>query len=58
MHPILVFVAVVAGGELFGIAGPVFAVPFLAVLRVLFDFLRARLRTVPEPRRLPSSPLP
>ena len=45
VHPILVFLAVIAGGELFGMPGIVFAVPMVAVLRVLFDFFRARLRT-------------
>jgi predicted PurR-regulated permease PerM len=44
MHPILVLLAVIAGGELAGLAGVVFAVPALAVFRVLFDFFRVRLR--------------
>ena len=44
MHPILVLLAVIAGGELAGLAGIVFAVPALAVFRVLFDFFRVRLR--------------
>ena len=48
VHPILVLLAVIAGGELAGLAGVVFAVPALAVLRVFFDFLRVRLRTRPE----------
>ncbi|MGH3145159.1 MAG: AI-2E family transporter [Rubrobacter sp.] len=49
VHPILVLLAVIAGGEVAGLAGVVFAVPALAVFRVFFDFLRARLRTRPEP---------
>jgi predicted PurR-regulated permease PerM len=49
VHPILVLLAVIAGGELAGLVGVVFAVPALAVLRVFFDFLRVRLRTRPEP---------
>ena len=44
VHPILVFLAVIAGTEIFGLAGAVFAVPAVAVLRVLFDFFAARLR--------------
>src|SRR5919107_3038699 len=44
VHPILVLLAVIAGGELAGLAGVVFAVPALAVFRVLFDFFRVRLR--------------
>jgi len=49
VHPMLIFFAVVAGGELFGVPGVVLAVPSMAVLRVLYDFLRARVRVVDEP---------
>ena len=45
VHPILVFLAVIVGGGLGGIAGVIVAVPSLAVLRVLFDFFRVRLTT-------------
>ena len=45
VHPILVLLAVIAGGDLAGLAGVVFAVPAVAVLRVFFDFLRVRLKT-------------
>jgi predicted PurR-regulated permease PerM len=44
VHPILVFLAVIAGGQIAGLLGVIFAVPALAVLRVLFDFFRVRLR--------------
>jgi predicted PurR-regulated permease PerM len=50
VHPLLVFLAVVASGQLLGIPGIIFAVPTVAMLRVLFDFFRARVRTVDEPR--------
>ncbi len=45
VHPILVFLAVIVGGGLGGVFGVIVAVPTLAILRVLFDFLRVRLRT-------------
>ncbi len=45
VHPILVFLAVIIGGGLGGILGVIVAVPTLAVLRVLFDFFRVRLKT-------------
>jgi predicted PurR-regulated permease PerM len=45
VHPVLVFLSVVIGGGLAGLVGVLLAVPTLAVLRVLFDFFRARLRT-------------
>jgi predicted PurR-regulated permease PerM len=42
---VLIFLAVIAGGEIAGLLGVIFAVPIVAVLRVLFDFFRVRLRT-------------
>jgi predicted PurR-regulated permease PerM len=45
VHPIIVLLAVIGGGQLAGLAGVVFAVPTLAVFRVFFDFFRARIRT-------------
>lgn len=47
VHPVLVLLAIFAGGEIAGLAGVIFAVPVLAVLRVLVDFFAARLRTAP-----------
>jgi predicted PurR-regulated permease PerM len=44
---VLVFLAVIAGGALAGAMGVLFAVPMLAVLRVLCDFFRVRLRPAP-----------
>ena len=51
VHPILIFLAVIVGGGLGGILGVLIAVPTLAVLKVLFDFLRFRLRTDPADER-------
>jgi predicted PurR-regulated permease PerM len=48
VHPMLVFFAVIAGGALFGMPGVVLAVPAMAVLRVLYDFLRVRVRVADE----------
>lgn len=42
---VIVFLGVIAGAALAGIMGALFAVPVLAVIRVVFDFFRARLRT-------------
>jgi predicted PurR-regulated permease PerM len=42
---ILIFLAVIAGGEIAGLLGVIFAVPALAALKVLFDFFRERLQT-------------
>jgi len=57
VHPILVFLAVIAGGQLAGLQGAIFAVPTLAVLRVLFDFFRRRLRVQEPPSGVAQSSL-
>jgi len=48
VHPMLVFFAVVTGGGLFGVPGVFLAVPTMAMLRVLYDFLRVRVRVTDE----------
>ncbi|MBA3259449.1 MAG: AI-2E family transporter [Gemmatimonadales bacterium] len=58
MHPIFVFLAVIAGGELAGLVGVLFAIPALAVLRVLLDFFSARLRTVDRREPIVAQALP
>jgi len=45
IHPILILVAVIVGGELAGLLGVLLAVPVLATLRTLYDFFSVRLRT-------------
>jgi len=44
VHPIIVLLAVIGGGEIAGLVGVIFAVPVLAMMRVLLDFFRARVR--------------
>jgi predicted PurR-regulated permease PerM len=54
LHPIIVLLAVIGGGQIGGLTGVIFAVPVLAVLRVFFDFFRTRITTSPadgEPGR-------
>ncbi|MDQ3568285.1 MAG: AI-2E family transporter [Actinomycetota bacterium] len=51
VHPIIVLLAVIGGGELAGLAGVIFAVPALATMRVLLDFFRARVRMKKPARR-------
>ena len=57
MPSILIFLGVIAGAEIAGFLGILFAVPTLAVLKVLYDFLRARLYTeeVPPPGPSPDT---
>jgi hypothetical protein len=44
VHPLIIFVAVIAGSEIAGFLGAVMAVPVLAVCRVLLEFLWVRLQ--------------
>lgn len=44
VHPLMIFVSVIAGSRLFGPVGAIMAVPVLAVLRVLVEFFWLRLR--------------
>ena len=61
VHPLLIFLAVVAGNEVGGLLGAALAVPALAVLRVLVDFFGDRIhvprRTGPALEREPPPPL-
>lgn len=44
VHPLLIFVSVIGGSEIAGPMGAVLAIPTLAVLRVMFEFLWVRMR--------------
>lgn len=46
--PLLIFLAVIGGGQIAGIWGALMAVPMLAVARVVFDFLIERVVVVPQ----------
>lgn len=45
VHPLLIFVSVIGGSEIAGALGAILAVPALAVLRVLSEFLLKRVQT-------------
>lgn len=47
VHPLLIFVAVIGGSQIAGPLGAILAVPTLAIVRVLVEFLWVRLQ-VPE----------
>ena len=44
LHPLLVIFGLLAGGELYGIAGVLVALPTMAGLRAVWEFFRARIR--------------
>jgi predicted PurR-regulated permease PerM len=48
VSPLFIFLAVIAGGQIAGIWGALMAVPTLAVVRVVFDFLMERVVVVPQ----------
>ncbi len=47
LHPLMVIVGVIAGGEIGGVAGSFLSVPVLALLRLLVHDLRKRLHSKP-----------
>jgi predicted PurR-regulated permease PerM len=58
LHPLVVLLAVLAAGQLFGLLGVLLTLPLLAVLRVGGGFFAARLRTRPAPALELGAPLP
>lgn len=44
VHPILIFVGVIAGGQIFGVMGAILAVPTIALIRVISEFYWLRIR--------------
>lgn len=57
LHPMAVLIALISAGDLLGLAGLVLAVPVLAVLRVILQFIDRLYRGV-EPWPRPSAPDP
>jgi predicted PurR-regulated permease PerM len=43
LHPLLVFFGLLAGGELYGIAGVLVALPTMAAGRAIWEFFRERI---------------
>jgi predicted PurR-regulated permease PerM len=47
LHPLLVIFGLLAGGELYGLPGVFVALPFLAVLRAMWEFFSERIQLEP-----------
>jgi predicted PurR-regulated permease PerM len=47
LHPLLVIFGLLAGGELYGLPGILVALPFLAVMRALWEFFGERVQFEP-----------
>lgn len=58
--PVVVIIAVIGGGQIFGVLGAFLAVPTLAFLKVILDFLLARLevRAAASPIGMRALPVP
>jgi len=57
VHPIVIFLGVLAGGEIWGLLGAALAVPVLAVVRVVIEFFNDRLYVRRQGTR-PDGPTP
>jgi len=57
VHPIVIFLGVLAGGEIWGLLGAALAVPALAVVRVVIEFFNDRLYVRRQGTR-PDGPTP
>ena len=55
LHPLLVIFGLLAGGELYGIAGVLVALPTMAGLRAIWGFFRPRVSLEPWDRARPMS---
>ncbi len=58
LHPVVVMVAILVGGTLFGLLGIIVAVPVTAVLQVVLRRWHQAWRATWPPAPLPPSPLP
>jgi predicted PurR-regulated permease PerM len=57
LHPLLVIFGLLAGGELYGIAGVLVALPTMAGLRAIWGFFRPRVRLEPWDEGAPEVPV-
>lgn len=48
VHPILIFIGVIGGGQVFGIMGAILAVPTIALIRVISEFYWLRVRVAED----------
>ncbi len=50
MHPLIILLAIIIGGAMFGVLGMILSVPFIAIARIFYHFLVERLRIPPNER--------
>ncbi len=48
IHPLVVLLSILVGGGLFGVAGMILSVPFVAISKIFFEFIRKKLNKPPE----------
>lgn len=48
LHPLIVLLSIIIGGALFGVAGMIFSVPIVGIGRILFAFIKDKLKKPPQ----------
>lgn len=48
MHPLIILLAIIVGGAMFGVLGMILSVPFIAIGRIFYHFLLDRLKRPPD----------
>ncbi len=50
MHPLIILLAIIVGGGIMGVVGMILAVPFIAVGKIIFLFIKGKLKNPPQQR--------
>lgn len=48
MHPLTILISIIIGGAIFGVAGMILIVPFIAISKIFYQFIKIKLRNPPE----------
>lgn len=48
LHPLIVLLSIIIGGGIFGVLGMIFAVPFIAIVKIIFTFIKKRIKNPPK----------
>ena len=47
MHPLTILLAIITGGAIFGVFGMILSVPFIAIVKILFVFIKEKVKSIP-----------
>lgn len=48
MHPLTILLSIIAGGAIFGVVGMILSVPFVAIVRIFYNFFREKFKNRPD----------